>query len=122
MGKFDIIYIYKTLADYNYILSTKPDECYKLITTYKGDKMLKLVIKKKYKSKYIKITLLDSYNFLSSSLDVLTKDFKVNHLKSSFPYSFVTEQNLNYEGHTPNFKYYTKISYSEYNQKYFKIK
>lgn len=25
MGKFDIIYIYKTLADYNYILSTKPD-------------------------------------------------------------------------------------------------
>lgn len=117
MGKFDIIYIYKTLVDYN-LISNNPEEDYLLTTTYKGNKMLRLVIKKKYKNKYIKITFLDSYNILSSSLDVLTKDFKVNYLKGSFPYSFVTQYNLNYIGQTPDIKYYNNISNSEYIQHY----
>lgn len=117
MGKFDIIFIYKTLVDYN-LISNKPEEDYQLITTYKGNKMLKLVIKKKYKNKYIKITLLDSYNILSGSLDVLTKDFKVNYLKGFFPHSFVTQYNLTYIGKTPDIKYYNNISNDEYIQHY----
>ncbi len=77
MGKFDIVYLYKTLVDYN-LQSNK--ECYKLITMYKDNKMLRLVIKRKMSNnKYIKITFVDSYNILAGSLNTLTKDFNVKY-------------------------------------------
>src|ERR1700738_4798651 len=80
MGKFDIVYIYKVLEDYNLQLNKKH---YDLSTNYKDNKMLKLVIKIKLnKKKYIKITLIDSYNILRHSLDALNKYFK-NYIKDS---------------------------------------
>lgn len=117
MGKFDMVYIYKTLEEYN--LNSKKEK-FKLKSTYRNGKMLKLIISKQlpYKSKEIKITFLDSYNILQNSLDSLTKEFKVDHEKGVFPYSFVTEKTLNYIGETPDIKFYRNISVSEYNKIY----
>lgn len=109
MGKFDMVYIYKTLEEYN--LNYK-QEYYKLKTIYKNGKMLKLEIKRKIKSKEIKITFLDSYNILSNSLEKLTRDFEVETVKGVFPYSYVNESNLDYIGETPDIKYYKNISIS----------
>src|ERR1700736_5566727 len=84
MGKFDIVYIYKVLEDYNLQLNKKH---YDLSTNYKDNKMLKLVIKIKLnKKKYIKITLIDSYNILIHSLDDLNKDFNLKYLKGHLTY------------------------------------
>ena len=115
MGKFDMVYIYKTLEDYNLNYNS---QYYKLETRYKDGKMLRLVVKCKINSKYVKITFIDSLNILSGSLDTLTKDFKVNYLKGHFPYSFVNENNLTYIGQTPSISYYNSISLSEYNKIY----
>ena len=111
MGKFDIIYLYKTLSEYN--LYSK-ENFYNLNATYKDGKMLKLVIKRKIKNKFIKIILLDSYNLLSNSLERLCKDFEVTTQKGFFPYSFVTEKTLDYKGLTPDIKYYNNISTEVY--------
>ena len=117
MGKFDIIYIYKTLSEYN--LYSK-DNYYLLKPTYKDGRMLRLVIKIKIRKGFIKITFLDSYNLLSNSLEQLCKDFEVTNQKDVFPYSFVSENTLNYTGITPNKNYYNNISVEEYNEKYYK--
>ena len=57
MGRFDMVFIYKALEDFN--LKSKT-EYYKLSTIYKDGKMLRLVIKRKIRDSYIKITFLDS--------------------------------------------------------------
>jgi DNA polymerase family B len=59
----------------------------------------------------------DSYLILLSSLNKLCKSFKVETLKSVFPYLFVNENNFNYEGNVPDFKYFdNKITLDEYNE------
>lgn len=113
MGRFDMVFIYKTLEEFNLQSNT---EYYKFRTTYKDGKMLKLTVSCKLGSKIIKITFIDSYNILSSSLDTLTKDFNVNYLKRDFPYKFVNEKTLDYQGQTPDIKYFNKISISEYKE------
>ena len=117
MGKFDMVYIYKTLEDFN--LNFK-SQYYKLSTIYKDGKMLRLVVKRKVKNKYIKMTFLDSLNILPGSLNTLTKDFKVKYLKGYFPYSFVNENNLTYIGETPKINYFNSITVSDYNKIYSK--
>jgi alkyl sulfatase BDS1-like metallo-beta-lactamase superfamily hydrolase len=58
----------------------------------------------------------DSYLILLNSLSKLTKGFGVETLKSIFPFLFVNENNLNYIGQVPEFKYFgNKINLSEYN-------
>src|SRR6267142_382295 len=58
----------------------------------------------------------DSYLILLASLDKLTKGFIVETLKSIFPFLFVNEDNLDYIGEVPEFKYfYNNIKLSEYN-------
>lgn len=113
MGKFDIIFIYKTLEEFNLQSQT---EFYKLKTIYKDGKMLKLTVSRKLGTKTVKITFIDSYNLLSSSLDTLTKGFDVKNLKRDFPYNFVNEKTINYKGQTPDIKYFNKISTSEYKE------
>src|SRR6266850_1353322 len=58
----------------------------------------------------------NSYLILLASLDKLTKGFIVETLKSIFPFLFVNEDNLDYIGEVPEFKYfYNNIKLSEYN-------
>nr|YP_010697791.1 DNA polymerase [Porodaedalea chrysoloma]WCF76752.1 DNA polymerase [Porodaedalea chrysoloma] len=118
MGNFDIIYIYKTLKEFNLHYQ---QEYYKLETLYKENKMLRLTVKVKSKNnKYIKITFFDSLNILSSSLSKLAKDFGVETQKGFFPYNFVNKESLNYIGETPDMKYYKNISPQEYKEIYSK--
>lgn len=116
MGNFDIIYIYKVLTEFNL---NKKEEYYKLETLYKNNRMLRLTIRIKYKyNKYLKITFVDSYNILNSSLLNLSKEFNTVTLKSNFPYKFVTKETLNYTGNTPDFKFYDNLTKKEYLEKY----
>src|ERR1700748_1379192 len=59
----------------------------------------------------------DSYLILLNSLRKLCNSFKVETVKSIFPYLFVNENNLNYIGNVPDFKYFdNKITLEEYNE------
>ena len=60
------------------------------------------------------VTFKDSQQILIFSLRDLGQTFNVNIQKSIFPYTFVNENNLEYIGHVPDFKYFDGISKSEY--------
>nr|YP_009715275.1 hypothetical protein [Russula subnigricans]QGK88081.1 hypothetical protein [Russula subnigricans] len=58
----------------------------------------------------------DSYLILLASLVDLTKGFNVKTLKSVFPYLFTNENNFNYEGKVPHFKFFdNKLTLDQYN-------
>ena len=124
-GKFDFIFIFNIMLKYNEFIG---HDYYELKPILSNGKLLKLDIKinKNYgiletNPVYIKISFIDSYNILSNSLDNLTRDFKVNYLKGKFPYSFVNENNLNYNGLIPDFSYFNNIKlldYQEYCESY----
>jgi hypothetical protein len=57
----------------------------------------------------------DSYLILLASLWKLCKSFNVENSKSIFPHFFVSENNLDYEGKVPEFKYFKGINISDYN-------
>ena len=85
--------------------------------------MLKLSISiKRSGSKYLKINLIDSINLVGIGLDKLAKDFQVKTLKGVFPYKFLSKDNLNYVGETPDIKFFNKrkISIEEYKEIYSK--
>lgn len=56
----------------------------------------------------------DSYQILISSLKNLGNSFKVNSLKTIFPYKFINENNLDYVGYVPPFNYFDNITSDEY--------
>ena len=60
------------------------------------------------------VTFKDSQQMLIKSLRSLGVAFEVETQKSIFPYKFVNENNLNYNGAVPNFKYFDDISKQEY--------
>lgn len=61
------------------------------------------------------VTFKDSKQMLIGSLKSLGKSFGVETLKSIFPYNFVNENNLDYIGPIPDFKYFDGISSLDYN-------
>jgi len=100
MGKFDVIFIYKILKEFNF---HKKEEYYILKSVFRDDVMLKLSISIKISNKkYIKINFIDSLNILNDKLKNLCKSFKIEFSKGIFPYNFVTKTNLNYIGCIPN--------------------
>jgi hypothetical protein len=56
-----------------------------------------------------------SLQLLIYPLRDLAKSFGVNTQKSIFPYTFVNENNLDYIGEVPEFKYFDGITINEYN-------
>jgi DNA polymerase type B, organellar and viral len=62
------------------------------------------------------IVFRDSLKILLASLRKLAKVFGVDTQKSIFPYSFVNENNLDYIGPVPDFKYFDNITIKEYNE------
>jgi DNA polymerase type B, organellar and viral len=60
------------------------------------------------------INFKDSYLILLSSLRSLCKSFNVKNGKTIFPHLFVNENNLNYIGLVPDFKYFTNVSKEDY--------
>lgn len=103
MAKFDIIFILKYLL--------KIAHCEPIIH---NDKMLSL--KAKFGKNYqYNIEFKDSYLLLLTSLDKLSKYFKIGNPKTIFPFLFVNRNNFNYEGLVPNIKMFAeKTSLNEY--------
>jgi hypothetical protein len=105
MAKFDIIFLLKYLVKLG---SVQPiihnGRIISINLSFGKDLIYKLQFK-------------DSYLLLLASLAKLTKGFGVETLKSIFPFLFVNENNLNYIGPVPEFKYFgNKIKLPEYNE------
>nr|AYE93285.1 DNA polymerase [Termitomyces sp.] len=94
LGKYDVVFIYKTLLAFNAkmtkIYGTK-FKYYKIKPILRDNTILSLEIKKlavadininkiidkEINPRYYKMTLVDSFNILNSSLNKLAKDFQV---------------------------------------------
>jgi DNA polymerase elongation subunit (family B) len=100
LSGFDGIFLLKILAELG---SVKP-------IIHHGD-----LISIDFKFKGYNIIFRDSQQLLITSLRSLGKVFAVETQKSIFPYRFVNENNLNYIGSLPDFKYFDKISSLDYN-------
>jgi DNA polymerase type B, organellar and viral len=101
LANFDAIFLLKILTDLGDI---KP-------IIHHGD-----LISINFKFKNYNLIFRDSLQILLVSLRKLTKVFGVDTQKSIFPYSFVNENNLDYIGPVPDFKYFDNISINEYNE------
>jgi DNA polymerase type B, organellar and viral len=104
MGKFDIIFLLKYLVKLGKI---KP--------IIHNDRFISIKFNYGKNNEY-QIEFRDSLLILLQSLAKLCKSFKVENSKSIFPYLFVNENNLDYIGQVPDFKYFDKISKNEYNE------
>ena len=98
-AKFDGILIHQLLHKYFDVSNIISKELDIISLTIKS----KCVIKRNIKHK---LTFKDSYAILPSSLDKLGASFKVDVIKSYFPYEFPNKLNLNYIGDLPDIKYY----------------
>jgi hypothetical protein len=105
MGKFDIIFLLKYLVKLGNV-----------IPIIHNGKIISINLNFGDSNKY-KLQFKDSYLLLLNSLSSLTKAFNVESKKSIFPHLFVNENNLNYIGIVPDFKYFdNKITLEEYNE------
>jgi hypothetical protein len=86
---------------------------FKVKPFFKDGKVISLIYHYEDNDK-TKIYLLDSYLILPSSLRTLALKYKVADLKGFFPYSFVSENNLDYIGITPSISLFNGISNEEY--------
>ena len=75
-----------------------------LFSSLKNIKNLK--INRKVIGNRIVINIKDSYLLLGSSLRSLCKVFNTKVKKGIFPYGFVNDKNLNYQGSIPDKKYF----------------
>lgn len=110
-SEFDLIFILKHLVQLNYV---------EVNPVMRDGKFINLEIKYSAKNSNTlrySLTLRDSILLLPSSLENLAKSFKVNTGKGIFPYSFVAENNLDYKGEVPLYKYFDnkKVSINDYN-------
>ena len=114
LGGFDCIFMLKILTEEN---KKRGFDYYKISSTFKDDKILKLDIKvhrvssceqikhNAHQVKYNKISFVDSLNLLQGSLDSLCQSFGLSETKGKFPHSFVNRNTLNYVGDTPSKQY-----------------
>lgn len=102
LSNFDYMFLIKVLFE-NFIVNPH----------FRNNKVINLVYQSKDNDK-TKIYLFDSYLILPSSLRTLASKYKVTDQKGFFPYSFVSENTLNYIGITPNISLFNGISLEEY--------
>ena len=100
MARFDGIFLLRILANLG--------ECSPIIH---NDKIISITFRL---NEYM-VTFRDSQQMLIGSLRNLAISFGVETQKSIFPYDFVNENNLDYNGPIPDFKYFDGISSLDYN-------
>jgi len=106
LSKFDSYFLNDVLKNDGEILSS--------YTINKDGKILSINVRFKDKNKKGSFIFRDSLLLLPSELRILTKKFGTINKKLYFPHRFVVEDNLNYIGVKPDFKYY---DYDEEDQK-----
>jgi hypothetical protein len=109
LGKFDAVFILKELILFNKTPEGQQNPYIIPEPITRNSDILKFVIKRKLDNKMRSVTILDSYAILSRSLRDLCLDYKIENIKSYFPYEFVILDNLFYIGKTPNINYYIDI-------------
>jgi DNA polymerase family B len=113
LGRFDAPFIIKCLTLFN-----KTDQGlknpYVLDTINRDANILKLTVKRKIDNKYRIVKIQDSAAILPRNLRDLCKDYKVEIVKSYFPYGFTNKNTLFYIGKTPDINYYDNIEIKEY--------
>lgn len=114
LGGYDIVFILNALVNYNEANKSSDPYPYVINCVLRDNKILKVVISKKINDKIRKLTIVDSYAILTSSLKDLCKSFDLSYEKWVFPYSFVNEDNLFYIGDKPERSYYKDISEKDY--------
>jgi len=100
MARFDGIFLLRILANLG--------ECSPIIH---NDKIISIT----FRLHDYMVTFRDSQQMLIGSLRNLAISFGVETQKSIFPYDFVNENNLDYNGSIPDFKYFDGISSLDYN-------
>src|SRR6267154_4938227 len=75
-------------------------EHYSLDVIYCGTKLQMLLIRR------LKLSFIDSINFVHCSLRNLSKMFGSEHQKTFFPYDMLTEKHIDYKGKLPSIKHY----------------
>jgi DNA polymerase type B, organellar and viral len=100
MSRFDAIFLLKILVNLG--------ECKPIIH---NDEIISITF---MLNGYV-VTFKDSLKILIKSLRDLGHSFNVDIQKSIFPYNFVNENNLDYIGPIPDFKYFDGISSLDYN-------
>src|SRR6185369_1710594 len=105
-SNFDLVFLLKYLVEHKNITKFNP--------IVKDGKFISLEVF--YNGGY-KLTFLDSYLLLPSSLYNLCKAFKIEQSKDIFPHKFASYQHLEYLGKVPEYNYFdqSKISLEEYN-------
>lgn len=112
MSNFDGIFFLSILA------GLASENIVRVTPIFRNGSMVSIHIKYGPKFKY-NIALRDSYLLMDKSLKDLTLHFKVDNVKTSFPYNFLNEKfnsniDLNYVGPIPKLEYfYNKYSYKE---------
>ena len=112
-SNFDLIFLLKHISNIGYV---------GLDSIIKDGKFINLTVTFGKQGQY-QIIFRDSMLLLPNSLAKLSEVFCENHFKEIFPYDFVNEQNLNYVGPVPAYKYFdpskvSPIEYSEYVNKF----
>jgi hypothetical protein len=103
LAKFDIIFLLKYLVKLG---SVNP--------TIHNNRIISIDFNFGENGEY-QIHFRDSYLILPASLMKLCKSFNVQDSKSIFPHLFVNENNLDYIGEVPEFKYFDKVNRKDYN-------
>ena len=111
MSGFDGIIILKSLMK----LANKYNLKFNIYSDNDGNIISLDIVKSLKNKKIIKITILDSYLLLPSSLKKLGSLFNCPLSKGVFPYNFVNENNINYKNTIPEDIYFTDISIEELN-------
>jgi hypothetical protein len=110
MAKFDIIFLL--------IYLVKIAEIHPVIH---NGRIISLTVNYGKNNEY-QVDFRDSYLLLLNSLSKLSNTFKVENLKSMFPYFFINENNLDYIGEVPDIKYFSKklskMDYKNYKNKF----
>jgi hypothetical protein len=104
LAKFDIIFLFKYLLK---LATIKP--------IIHSGKIISLTVNYGENGGY-QIEFKDSLLLLLSSLDSLSKSFKVEDKKFIFPHLFVNENNLDYIGNVPAFNNFMKVKEDQYNE------
>jgi hypothetical protein len=103
LAKFDIIFLFKYLLK---LATIKP--------IIHSGKIISVTVNYGENGGY-QIEFKDSLLLLLSSLDSLSKSFKVEDKKSIFPHLFVNENNLDYIGNVPAFNNFMEVKEDQYN-------
>jgi hypothetical protein len=103
LAKFDIIFLFKYLVKLG---SVQP--------VIHNGRIISINLNFGKNNEY-QIKFRDSYLILLNSLSKLSNAFGVENKKSIFPHLFVNENNLDYIGQVPEFKYFFNISKNDYN-------